>query len=106
MQASNKMAGLESPFSDRGKDTRSRLERCWQVDLNWELFPTVLKALHRKTAEKSRLETGPEKAIIEWSGQSTLSITRAACDFKGGLGACSPWKIFEFHPSEMASGKF
>ena len=49
---------------------------------------------------------GKNFSIIYKSLQLTLSITRAACDFKGGLGACSPWKIFEFRPSEMASGKF
>ena len=62
--------------------------------MNTALFPTQTTPtgtpLHRRTAEKSRLETGPEEAIFEWSGQLTLSITRAACDFKGGLGAMLP----------------
>lgn len=29
--------------SDRGKDTRQRLEKCWEVDVNWNLYPRHLK---------------------------------------------------------------
>ena len=37
------MASFSSPLADKGRDTRNRLERCWSVTLNWELFPTVLR---------------------------------------------------------------
>lgn len=28
---------------DRKKDTRQRLEKCWEVDVNWNLYPSHLK---------------------------------------------------------------
>ena len=37
------MASFSSPLADKGRDTRNRLERCWSVTLNWELFFTVLR---------------------------------------------------------------
>jgi hypothetical protein len=25
------------------KETRQRLEKCWQIDINWSLYPATLK---------------------------------------------------------------
>ena len=37
------MATISSPFADKGRDTRSRLERYWSVEFNWKCFPTFIK---------------------------------------------------------------
>lgn len=30
------------------KDTRKRLQKCWDMDLDWSLFPEALKAVSHK----------------------------------------------------------
>ena len=29
--------------SERAKDTRNRLEKCWENDVDWNLYPSYLK---------------------------------------------------------------
>lgn len=31
-------------------ETKVRLEKCWNVDLNWDLYPTVIKKVNRQEA--------------------------------------------------------
>lgn len=37
------MAHLASPGLERIKDTRKRLESCWEVDLSWKKYTKVLE---------------------------------------------------------------
>ena len=37
------MAAIASPGSERAKDTRKRLDSCWELDLAWEKYPCVLR---------------------------------------------------------------
>ena len=34
---------MASPYLDRAKDTRKRLDSCWDLDLAWDKYPAVLK---------------------------------------------------------------
>ena len=34
---------MASPYLDRAKDTRKRLDSCWDLDLAWDKYPEVLK---------------------------------------------------------------
>ena len=34
---------MATPRSEKTKDTRKRLESCWNMDLSWDLYPQVLK---------------------------------------------------------------
>lgn len=33
---------MASPYLDRAKDTRKRLDSCWDLDLAWDKYPEVL----------------------------------------------------------------
>ena len=39
------MASSSSPHSIKSRDTRLRLERAWKEDINWDLYPTVLRTV-------------------------------------------------------------
>ena len=34
---------MASPSSLKGRDTRLRLEKCWEEDIKWDLYPSVLR---------------------------------------------------------------
>lgn len=34
---------MASPYLDRAKDTRKRLDSCWDLDLAWDKYLAVLK---------------------------------------------------------------
>lgn len=36
---------MTSPYLDRAKDTRKRLNSCWDLDLAWDKYPDVLREL-------------------------------------------------------------
>ncbi len=37
------MAMRASPSSERARSTRKRLENCWDLDLDWNKYPTILR---------------------------------------------------------------
>jgi hypothetical protein len=34
---------MASPVSEKTRTTRKRLEKCWNINLNWESYPDILK---------------------------------------------------------------
>ena len=34
---------MSSPISEKNRETRKRLESCWDMDLSWNLYQSVLK---------------------------------------------------------------
>lgn len=47
-----KMAMMSSPGTERARDTRKRLESCWQLDLAWDKYPQFLSEVSAaKTAK-------------------------------------------------------
>ena len=42
------MASYNSPSFVKGKDTRIRLEKCWEEDINWDLYPNHIVKVYSK----------------------------------------------------------
>ena len=34
---------FEQNMAEREKDTRERSEKCWELDINWDLYPDYLR---------------------------------------------------------------
>ena len=37
------MAFMATPGSERARDTRKRLESCWELDISWDKYPSFLR---------------------------------------------------------------
>ena len=50
---------LASPASERARDTRKRLDSCWQLDLAWDKYPQLLSEVSDDTSGCIKLFGNP-----------------------------------------------
>lgn len=45
------------------KETRSRLEKCWKMDINWSLYPETIRNVRNIGIKSFRLEVGAKHRL-------------------------------------------